>query len=103
MTANPGNEPEAELRSSTRRPCWRRPRRVAAAILGVRGESGASHQQNGEETAGEHVERKAEAGPPYRDTGILNEQVMKGIESSVSGECGDDQPKVSLKACHGQL
>jgi len=38
-------------------------RRVAAVILNLRSESGASRQQHGKETAGENVERKAEAGP----------------------------------------
>jgi hypothetical protein len=55
-------------------------------ILDLRGESGTSHQQNGEESAGENVEGKTEGGPPHGDTGILNEQVMKEVENSVSGE-----------------
>jgi hypothetical protein len=74
---------------------------VAAVILNRRIESGASHQEHGKETTGENVERKAEARPPHRDTGILNEQVMKEVENSVSGEAGHSQPKVLLEACHG--
>jgi hypothetical protein len=67
---------------------WRRrwQRRVAPIILNLRSESRASHQQHGKETPGENVERKAEAWPPHRDTGILNEQMMKEVENSVSGE-----------------
>jgi hypothetical protein len=88
------------MKASAGRPA--RAARVAAVILNLRSESGASHQQHGKETAGENVERKAEAGPPHRDTGILNEQVMKEVQNSVSGEGSHNQPKVLLEACHGQ-
>ena len=69
-------------------------RRVAAVVLNLRSESGASHQQHGKETAGENVKRKAEARPPHRDTGILNEQVMKEVENSVAGEGSHNQMQV---------
>src|SRR5438046_2019032 len=70
--------------------------------LNLRSESGASHQQHGKETADENVERKAEAGPPHWDTGILNDPGMKEVENSVPGEGSRNQPKVLLEACHGQ-
>ncbi len=61
----------------------------------------ASDQRHGKEPTREKVERKAEAGPPYGNTGILNEYMMKEIEDSVSGEGSHNQPKVLLEACHG--
>src|ERR1041385_5170070 len=70
--------------------------------LDLRSESGALHQQHGKEAASENVERKAEAGPPYRNTWILNKQVMKEVENPVSGEGSHNQPKVLLEACNGQ-
>jgi hypothetical protein len=73
---------------------------VAAVILNLRVQSGASYQQHGKEPTGENVERKAEAGPPHWDTGILNEQVMKEVEDCVSGEAGHNQPQALLEACH---
>src|SRR5579864_8054282 len=66
--------------------------------LNRRSESGTSHQQHGKETAGENVERKAEAGPPHGDTGILNDSMMEEIENSVSGEGSHNQPKALLEA-----
>src|SRR5689334_10243950 len=75
---------------------------LVSSYLNLRSESGPSHQQHGQETAGEDVERKAEAGPPYWDTRILNEPVMKEVENSVSGEGSQNQPKVLLETCHGQ-
>jgi hypothetical protein len=73
-----------------------------AVVLDLRGESGAADQQHGKKTPGENVEGKAEARPPQRDTGILNEKVMKKVENSVSREGSHTQPKVPLEACHGQ-
>ncbi|HET6180715.1 MAG TPA: hypothetical protein VFE61_27600 [Candidatus Sulfotelmatobacter sp.] len=52
-------------------------------------------------TTGQNVERKAEAGPPYRDAGIVNEQVMKKVENTMSDEASHDQPQVLLKAYDG--
>jgi hypothetical protein len=67
--------------------------RVAGVVPNLPSESGASHQQHGKETAGECVERKAEAAPPHGDTGILNEQALKQVENSVSGEGSHNQPQ----------
>jgi hypothetical protein len=65
--------------------------------------SGASHyQQNSKETSGKNVIRQAEAGPPHRDTWILNEPVMKKVENSVSDECSHNHPKVFSEAKHGE-
>ncbi|HZQ69866.1 MAG TPA: hypothetical protein VFA68_15185, partial [Terriglobales bacterium] len=49
---------------------------VAAVVLDRRSGSGASHEQHRKDSAGENVERHAEAGPPRRDTGVLNQSVM---------------------------
>jgi hypothetical protein len=65
--------------------------RVAGVVPNLPSESGASHQQRGKETAGKCFERKAEPAPPLRNTGILNEQAMKKVENSVSGEGSHNQ------------
>ena len=61
-------------------------------VAPLRSEPGASQQQHGQDSAGENVERKAEAGPPQRDTGILKQAVMKEVADSVSGEASYSQP-----------
>jgi len=71
-------------------------------LLNLRSESGASHEQHGKENASEDVERKTESRPSHRDSGILNEPVVKEVENSVPGESSDNQPKVLFEACHGQ-
>jgi transposase-like protein len=48
-------------------------------------------------------ERKAQAGPPFRDTGIPNEQVMNGVEDSVSRQSSRGQPEVLFEADHAPL
>ena len=50
--------------------------------------------------AGENVERKAEAGPPYRDTRVLNQEVMNEIENSVSDKRSRSQPQILPEADH---
>src|SRR5919201_975047 len=71
-------------------------------ISGLRSGLRASHQQHGKETAGENVERKAEAGPPDRDTWTVNEHAMKEVENSVSSQGSHNQPEVLFKTRHGQ-
>ena len=63
-------------------------------------ESGTWHQQHGKDSASEDVERNAEAGPPYRDTWVLNQEVMNGTEDSVSCESSRSQPQVLPEADH---
>ena len=73
-------------------------RRAVRVILSLCSQCGASHQEHGKNTAGENIKGKTEAGPPQRDTGILNEQVMKEVENTVSSEGSRNQPKVLFKA-----
>src|SRR5690242_11371161 len=61
---------------------------TGVSILHRRSESLTPHQQHGKKTAGENVEGHAEAGPPCRDAWILNKQVVKDVEDSVSRESG---------------
>ena len=65
--------------------------------LAARREPGTAQQQHREETAGEHVEGKAETGPPHGNAGIHEEQVMKEVEDPVPGEGNHNQPKFPLK------
>jgi len=75
-----------------------RPASLNLRTLGDRPlKSGTSRQEHGEEPASDNVERHTEAGPPHRDTWILNHQVMKEIEDSVSGERGGSQPQILLE------
>ena len=81
-----------------------RPASLNLRILGDRPlKSGTPHQEHSEESAGDNVEGHTEAGPPQRDTWILNHLVMKEIEDTVSGERGGSQPQIPLEADHHQL
>jgi hypothetical protein len=63
--------------------------------------SRASHEKHGQKATGQSVEGKAEAGPPYRDAWILNEQVMKKVKNTMADESSHDQPHILLEAYSG--
>jgi hypothetical protein len=64
--------------------------RLAIRTLDWQRKSGASPQQHSQESTGENIEGKAETRPPRWYAQIFNDQVMKEIENSMSGERGDN-------------
>ena len=62
-----------------------------------------AHQQaRGQQRAENCVEGQTEAGPPVRDAGVSNEEVMDEVKDAVGHEGGDYKPKTSFEAENGK-
>ena len=56
----------------------------------------------GDDSSGENVEGHAERGPPGRDSGILNDEVVEKVVDAVACERGGGDPLACLEADHSK-
>ena len=62
----------------------------------------ALEQAHSGEPAEHDVERQAEAGPPYRHSGVFNAPVVDEVEKAMARHDCNYQPEASLKSDNGE-